>query len=107
MKIEYVSTENCEYWSGHHLPVLQMAINPGDKEITKWQMLDFLGSYEATEHIEDLDVREFENALAVFKYTLSDYEDHDPLVFIMFPQEVGVEQYLYAYFILQPTKEQS
>jgi hypothetical protein len=95
--LSHIDTCSSDYFSGHHLPVVQVLV---DENSTYQNIKDGLLSYWATDHIEDLDIEAYELAVnELFEnFTSLDYVP-DTLAYVGGSMEEE-DWDLYMYFVI-------
>jgi hypothetical protein len=100
--LSHIDTCSSDYFSGHHLPVVQVLV---DENSTYQDIKDGLLSYWATDHIEDLDTEAYELAVnELFEnFTSLDYVP-DTLAYVGGSMEEE-DWDLYMYFTVETLGE--
>jgi hypothetical protein len=95
--LSHIDTCSSDYFSGHHLPVVQVLV---DENSTYKDIKDGLLSYWATDHIEDLNTEAYELAVnELFEnFTSLDYVP-DTLAYVGGSMEEE-DWDLYMYFVI-------
>jgi hypothetical protein len=101
--LSHIDTCSSDYFSGHHLPVVQVLV---DENSTYKDIKDGLLSYWATDHIEDLDTEAYELAVnELFEsFTTLDYVP-DTLAYVGGSMEDDDMWDLYMYFVIETLGE--
>ena len=102
--LSHIDTCNSQYFSGHHLPVVQVLV---DENTTYMDVkLSLLDTYSSVDHIEDIDVDAYVEAVHEFfaNFTSLDYVPDS--FYGMGSMEDGEEWDCYMYFVVETVGEE-
>lgn len=106
-EIYHIDTCTPSYFSGHHLPVIQVPVTRGT---TYQDIKDYMLSYEATEHLEDtIDYEAYRQAVEVlFDLSVDDLSDVPTTCGMIDPvdDEDGYSEGVYFFFDLEECEEE-
>lgn len=102
--LHHIDTCTSDYFSGHHLPVIQVLV---DEETTYQNIKDsLLDIYTSTDHIEDLNVEEYKEAVEELFTNFTSLNYVPDTLYNVGTFEEREENDLYMYFVLETIEEE-
>lgn len=102
--LSHIDTCNSQYFSGHHLPVIQVLVD----ENTTYQdiKLAMLDTYSSIDHIEDIDTDKYVEAVHDLFSNFTSLDYVPDTLYEVGSMEEEEEWDLYMYFVVEGVKDE-
>jgi hypothetical protein len=102
--LSHIDTCSCDYFRGHHLPVVQVLVD----ENTTYQNIkvDLLDTYQTIDHLEDIDTDKYVEAVHDLFSNFTSLDYVPDTLYGVGSMEDSEEWDLYMYFVIETVENE-